>query len=413
MSAQAACDRVILIVLDSVGMGAARDASRFGDDGADTLGHIAQWCATHKPDFALPNLSRWGLGQLVQGHGIARVDRAMAATGILCEKSPGKDTTTGHWELAGNVLTREFPVFENGFPQELLQRWAQENNLPGWLCNKAASGTVVIEEFGEEHIRTGKPIVYTSADSVFQVACSEEHFGLERLYKICISARKLLDPLGIGRVIARPFVGSRPGEFKRTENRRDYSVPPPQPNLLDVLVDNKCFVAGVGKIEDIFAHRSVTIVEHTGRNETSCEATLKTLRSTTGQRGLVFTNLIDFDMLHGHRRNPGSYAQALMDFDRWLPQLEQVASDRDLVLLTADHGNDPTFAGTDHTRENVPLLTWTRHAGFKPQALGELSGFGTVARLALEAMGLGECVQKLDGARSSPSLVGLLGLVRN
>lgn len=402
-------ERVVLIVLDSVGIGAARDASRFGDEGANTLLHIGEWCRANNKKFALPALARWGLADLCPAPGIDKTTAPIAARGTLTEFSPGKDTTTGHWEMAGNWLQKEFPVFEKGFSHELLSAWAKENNLPGWLCNEPASGTEVIAKFGEGHIRTGKPIVYTSGDSVLQIACSEESFGLKRLYDISVSARRYVDPLGVGRVIARPFVGKTAAEFKRTENRRDYSVPPPE-NLLDILVKHGDFVAGVGKIEDIFAHRSVTIVEHTGRNETSCAATLDVVNRTRGQKGLVFTNLIDFDQLHGHRRNPATYADALMAFDAWLPSLEKACGPNDLVILTADHGNDPTHKGTDHTRENVPFLAWSPRPGFKAAALGTLAGFSTIGRLVLEARGMAGEVAKLDGAVKSPSIHSSLGL---
>lgn len=397
-------ERVILVVLDSVGVGAARDAQRFGDENSNTLKHVADWCAKSFPAFRLPQLSRWGLDHIVQAYGIEKNARPIASTAILEELSPGKDTTTGHWEIAGNVLTQEFPTFPQGFSAEFMDPWLKENNLPGFLCNRPASGTTVLDDFGEEHLRSGKPIVYTSADSVFQVACSEESFGLQRLYDICVSARRILDPLGVGRIIARPFVGKKRGAFQRTENRKDYSVPPPQPNLLDILREQSFFVAGVGKIEDIFAHRSVNLVDHTGRNETSLAATLKMMEKTRGQRGLIFTNLIDFDMLHGHRRNPQSYAQALMDFDAFLPQLEKACGPNDLLLLTADHGNDPTHPGSDHTRENVPFLFWSPRAGFRPRHWGTVRGFASIARLTLEALGLSPELAKLSSAQNAPSL---------
>jgi phosphopentomutase len=389
MDINAPFDRVILVVLDSVGVGAAQDASRFGDQNANTLKHIGDHCKKNSQPFSLTHLSRWGLGLISpQTFGLSTPAKAKASTARLRELSPGKDTTTGHWELAGTVLKEEFPVFEKGFSQALLEQWCHECKLTGWLGNKAASGTTILDELGAEHIQSQKPIVYTSGDSVFQIAAHEEHFGLERLYEISKVARRLVDPLGVGRVIARPFLGDKPGLFKRTENRRDFSVPPPSPNVLDVLVQSKCFVVGVGKIEDIFAHRSVTLSDHTGRNETSCEATLKMMEQTKGQRGLIFTNLIDFDQLHGHRRNPSTYAQALMAFDAFLPKLELATGPRDLLVLTADHGNDPTHPGTDHTREDVPLLFWSPRPGFRSKDFGSLRGFTTVGRLILESLGL-------------------------
>jgi phosphopentomutase len=399
-------NRVILIVLDSVGIGAAKDSHRFGDQKANTLKHIAEFCKNNSLEFSLPNLSKWGLGNLLadESYGIPKEVHPKASTAKLEELSPGKDTTTGHWEIAGHVLKYEFPVFEKGFEKSLLEKWCKENNLPGWLGNYAASGTTILEDLGEEHLATGKPIVYTSADSVFQVAWNEEKFGLQKLYDICVSARKLFDPFGLGRIIARPFVGTQKGQFKRTENRRDYSVPPPSPNLLDILREENHFVAGIGKIEDIFAHRSVNYVDHTGNNEKSLSATLKMMKSTQNEKGLIFTNLIDFDQLHGHRRNPKTYAEALVFFDKWLPELEKNCLDSDLVILTADHGNDPTHTGTDHTRENVPLLFWTRSNQFKPRAFGETKGFTAIAKLTLQALGLENRLRDLPDAKISADL---------
>lgn len=397
-------NRVILIVLDSLGIGAAPDAARFGDEGANTLGNIGTWCEKNFKEFSLPHLSDWGLGRLCWAYGLKK-NNSKASFGAMQELSPGKDTTTGHWELAGSVLEKEFPVFSEGFSAQLLSQWCLENRLPGFLGNKAASGTTIIQELGVEHIKTGKPIVYTSGDSVFQVACSEESFGLERLYEVCRSARKLLDPLGVGRIIARPFVGQSPENFKRTENRRDYSMPPPFPNALDVLVENNMFVAGVGKIEDIFAHRAVTLVDHTGRNETSLEATLKMMQKTRQQSGLIFTNLIDFDQHYGHRRDPMGYAKALMAFDDYLPKLESAMEPTDLMILTADHGNDPTFKGTDHTRENVPLLLYSKNPKFVPQDLGLLKGFHTVGRLVLDALGLQKEIAQVKTLNTATPIV--------
>lgn len=407
----ASIDRVILIVLDSLGIGAAQDADRFGDQDANTLGHVADWCAVNYKEFSLPNLSKWGLGHLSLSYGLTQPQLPQGAYGVMEELSPGKDTTTGHWEFAGNVLEKEFPIFKNGFSQELLTVWCKENSLPGVLGNRAASGTEIMDELGEEHLSTGKPIVYTSGDSVFQIAWSEEKFGLEKLYELCRSARKILDPLGVGRVIGRPFVGKKVGEFRRTENRRDFSVPPPQPNLLDVLVENGCFVAGIGKIEDIFAHRSVTMVEHTGRNETTLLATLDVMKRTENQRGLIFSNLIDFDQHFGHRRDPEGYAKALMAFDEFLPQIEAASTPRDLIVITADHGNDPTHKGTDHTRENVPLLMWSRNEMFRPHDVGMLKGFFNVARVTLDVMGLSKEMRKIPVLEKAPPLAKEMGLL--
>lgn len=395
-------NRAILIVCDSVGAGEAKDAAAFGDKGSNTIGNIAKWHEEHNKTFTLPNLSRWGLAQIVQGKGIENCASPEASTAILEELSPGKDTTTGHWEIAGTVLKKQFPTYPNGFSEELLKKWCDENNLPGWLGNKTASGTAVIDELGEEHIKTGKPILYTSADSVLQIACSEEHFGLEKLYQICRSARKFVDSLNIGRVIARPFTGSKLGEFERTENRKDFSTPPPAPNLLDVLVKNKKFVAGVGKIEDIFAHRSVPLVNHTGNNESSFAATLEFIESTKGQRGLIFTNLIDFDQHYGHRRDPEGYGKCLMSFDSLIPTLEAACDENDLVLVTADHGNDPTHTGSDHTRENVPLLIWSKNPSLKKKHLGHLEGFHSISKIILESLGMENQAKELKDLDSLP-----------
>ncbi len=399
--------RCVLVIADSVGCGEAKDAGRFNDQGSDTLGNIAQWCQKNSLAFKLPNLARWGLADIASIPQISGERPCPEARGraILEELSPGKDTTTGHWEIAGNVLDVEFPVYPQGFSEEILSAWAHENELPGWLCNQASSGTEVLSKYGEEHLQSGKPIVYTSADSVWQIAASEETFGLQRLLKISASARKYADQLGLGRVIARPFVGKNPAEFKRTENRKDYSTPPPQPNLLDVLVKNGKFTAGIGKIDDIFAHRSLTYSDHTGRNETSMAATLKMMEKTRDESGLIFCNYIDFDMLWGHRRNPKGYAEALMDLDRFLPQIENAALESDLIILSADHGNDPTHHGTDHTRENVPLLLWSKNSQLKSAGnLGQLPGFHTIARLVMESIGLSREVSAIKGLEIAPSI---------
>jgi phosphopentomutase len=403
-------NRVVLIVLDSLGMGAAPDAGRFGDQTAHTSLHISEWMQKNNKSFALPRLASLGFSRLLPSYGFNVTSEIIGSYGTMRELSPGKDTTTGHWEMAGAVLTKEFPVFENGFSHEMIMDWCKENSLPGYLGNKAASGTTILDELGEEHIKTLKPIVYTSGDSVFQIACSEKHFGLERLYSICKSARKYMDTLGVGRVIARPFVGEQRGQFKRSENRRDYSVPPPK-NILDVLLSSECFVAGVGKIEDIFAHRGVNLVDHTGRNETSLEATLDMMKKTKGQRGLIFTNLIDFDQLYGHRRDALGYARALEYVDNFLPKLLAEMNSDDLLILTADHGNDPTHTGTDHTREDVPLLVYSKNSAFRPnQNLGLLNGFTTVARLCLEHLKLETKLSELPDTQNAPEVYKNLGL---
>ncbi|MBP7843740.1 MAG: phosphopentomutase [Proteobacteria bacterium] len=380
--------RVVLLVLDSVGIGEAKDAKDFGDAGSHTLRHIVEWFKSHSYNFEAPNLCRWGLSEILPQLKNPQIPAPQAAHGIMMERSPGKDTTTGHWEIAGSLIKNQFPTYPDGFPKDLLDEWAKVNNLKGYLGNKSASGTAIIDEYGVEHIQSSKPIVYTSADSVLQIACSEESFGLERLYSICQSARKFMDPLHIGRVIARPFVGSQPGSFKRTEHRKDFSIPPPPNNMLDLIVKNNKFVAGVGKIKDIFAYRSVTMSNPTGNNEKTFEGVLSFLKETKNQSGLIFANLIDFDMHYGHRRDPKGYGDCILAFDAKIPQLESALSEDDLLIITADHGNDPTYKGNDHTRENVPLFVFSKSPNFYPIHLGFLNGFGHVARLCLDALGL-------------------------
>ena len=288
--------------------------------------------------------------------GLPRAERPEGSFGRCAERSPGKDTSTGHWEMMGCVLTEQFPVFPDGFPPAIIDEFLARTGLPGVLCNAPASGTEVIERLGPEHLASGKPIVYTSADSVFQVAAHEEHFGLERLYAVCEAARAILDPYGVGRVIARPFVGE-PGAFQRTYNRRDYSMEPPCETALDRLHAAGVPVVGVGKIEDIYAGRGVGVSIHTEGNRDGMRAVVEEARTREG--GLVFVNLVDFDMLYGHRRDPEGYRRALEEFDRDLPGLEAELRPGDVVLITADHGNDPTNTETtDHTREYVPLLAF-------------------------------------------------------
>jgi phosphopentomutase len=347
--------RCFLIVLDSLGVGALPDAARFGDEGAHTLDHLV--AAAGQP--TIPRLIELGLGHIAGVASLPRTRRPAGAYGRLAERSPGKDTSTGHWELMGIVLEREFPTFPQGFPEPFIAEFVRAAGLTGVLENKPASGTEILSRLGDEHIRTGQPIVYTSADSVFQIAAHEQHFGLERLYEICAIARRLLLPLGVGRVIARPFVGSA-GKFQRTYNRRDYSLEPPQPNSLTRLKDAGVPTIGVGKIEDIFAGIGLTRSVHTEGNADGMEHTIELAKEV--KRGLIFVNLVDFDMLYGHRRDPLGYRRALEEFDALLPRLEARMQPQDLLLLTADHGNDPCFLKTtDHTREHVPILAAGKH----------------------------------------------------
>jgi phosphopentomutase len=341
--------KVVLIVMDSVGIGALPDAGMFGDEGSDTLGHILKAV----PALALPNLESLGLFR-IEGTSFARRSAApLGCYGKAMERFPGKDTTGGHWEIAGLILDKPFPTFPNGFPKDLIAAFESAIGR-GVLGNVAASGTEIIVDLGQEHMRSGKPIVYTSADSVFQIAAHEDVIPIDELYRICRVARRLLDgDARVGRVIARPFIG-QPGSFVRTGNRRDFSVDPPGETLLDRLYANKLEVCGVGKIEDIFAHRGLTRSDHRSDNPGSIEATIAYQNEPL--TGLIFTNLVDFDSLFGHRNNPKGYADALASFDAALPRIIGALGEEDLLILTADHGCDPTTASTDHSREYVPVL---------------------------------------------------------
>lgn len=364
--------RAILCVLDSFGIGGAPDAERFGDAGSDTLGHIAEACARGEGDreglrnglLHLPNLDRLGLGRASKlSNGIAApgLDFAGEPDGIwgcAAEVSNGKDTPSGHWEIAGVPVRFDWGYFPDTvptFPEALISEVIQRGEIPGVLGNKHASGTVIIQELGEEHLRTGKPIFYTSADSVIQIAAHEEHFGLERLYALCELTREIVDPYNIGRVIARPFVGSSAQDFVRTPNRRDYSVLPPEPTLLDRLADQGRSVIGVGKISDIFAHQGVSKVLKGAGNDELFDKTLDAM-ALAKDGDLVFSNFIDFDSLYGHRRDVPGYAAALEHFDQRLPEMITQLQEGDLLILTADHGCDPTWHGTDHTREHIPVI---------------------------------------------------------
>jgi phosphopentomutase len=378
--------RVFLIVLDSFGVGALPDAAAFGDQGAHTLDHMA---AAAGP-LDVPNLTALGLGSIAGVHSLAAVPRPGACFARLAERSPGKDSSTGHWELMGLVLERPFPTYPRGFPRELIAALIERAGLPGILGNEPASGTEILERLGGEHVATGLPIVYTSADSVLQVAAHEVHFGLERLYSVCEHARELTRAQGLGRVIARPFVDAAQGagtRFTRTYNRRDWSLEPFGPTSLDRLQEFGVPTLGLGKIKELFAGCGIDAAVKTGDNAATLEATLKAAQRQ--KRGLVFVNLVDFDMLYGHRRDPHGYARALEAFDRWLPSLQAHLREGDLVLLTADHGNDPTFtATTDHTREYVPLLAFGPGLA-AGRDLGTRSTFADVGATVEEAFGLG------------------------
>ena len=347
--------KVILIVMDSVGIGALPDAAQFGDAGADTLGHLL----AHISGFSLPHLMELGLGR-IEGTSFFRPAASLVSGnyGRAMERFVGKDTTGGHWEIAGLALDKPFRTFPDGFPPRILDALSAQTGR-GILGNKAASGTAIIQELGDEHIRTGQLIVYTSADSVFQIAAHEQVVPLAELYDICRKARALLQGEDrVGRVIARPFTGES-GQFTRTANRKDFSVQPPGPTLLDVLKQAGYTVAGVGKIEDIFANRGLTTSNHTTNNADSLDATLAYMRQPFS--GLVFTNLVDFDMVYGHRNDALGYARALQAFDASVPSLLDALGPEDMLLITADHGCDPTMQNsTDHTREYIPILAYGR-----------------------------------------------------
>ncbi len=357
--------RALLLVLDSVGCGQAPDAVAYGDDGADTLGHIF----AANPGLALPVLDSIGLGRIL-GRARAEEPAPRAAWGRLREASAGKDTTTGHWEIAGAVLREPFATFEK-FPRELIGPIEQEAGVE-FIGNYPQSGTVILEELGAEHLRTGKPILYTSADPVLQIAAHESVLPLARLYEICAIARRHCDAWRIGRVIARPFTGE-PGAFRRTSGRHDYSMLPP-PTILNALVARGHAVEGIGKISDIFAGSGLTRSTPTTSNAEGMRAIAD--RWAALGDGLLFANLVDFDMLYGHRRDPAGYARALVEFDTWLPQFLPQIMAEDLVIITADHGNDPTWRGTDHTREEVPLLV-LHHGSSAP--LGTRTTFADIA----------------------------------
>lgn len=386
--------RAIILVLDSVGIGASADAGLYGDEGADTLGHVADWFVAHGRPFALPNLDRLGLGAAALAS-TGRVPPGLAAEGPFAgrygygvETSKGKDTPSGHWEIAGVPVTFDwgyFPHAEPCLPADLTAALIREAKLPGILGDRHASGTEIIATLGEEHVRTGRPILYTSADSVLQIAAHEEAFGLERLYDLCAIARRLCDPFGIGRVIARPFVGRDAASFERTANRRDYAVPPPAPTLLQVAADAGRGVVTVGKIGDIFAHVGTGEVLKAAGNAALAARTLEGL-AMLPDGGLLMANFIDFDSLHGHRRDPEGYGRALMDFDAWLPGLVERLLPGDLVVVTADHGCDPTFRGTDHTREHVPILAFG--PGQPTGAVGRRETFADIAATVALHLGL-------------------------
>ncbi len=379
--------KAIILVMDSFGIGATDDADRFGDVGANTLGHIAEVCAEQrKKPLNLPNLARLGLFHAAKEScgdfptGCETDIDIIAAYGHAAELSTGKDTPSGHWEMAGVPVLFDWGYFteaENSFPDTLLDTLIERAELPGVLGNCQASGTEIIVELGEEHMQTGKPIVYTSADSVFQIACHEESFGLERLIALCEIARELLDEFNIGRVIARPFIGSNSGNFKRTGNRRDLAVLPPAATVLDKLAESGGEVISIGKISDIYAHQGITQKIKADGNAALFDATLMAIDSAP-DRSIVFTNFVDFDSLYGHRRDVLGYAEALEYFDERLPELMAKLNEEDVLILSADHGCDPTWQGSDHTREHIPVLVYGKQIA--PVSLGRRDTFADIGQ---------------------------------
>ena len=384
--------RAFILLMDSFGIGALPDAEKFGDEGANTFLHIKEYCEQGKADMdglrqgqlKLPNLDRLGLSAAAS---LETSSRPTGLYGSAKEISFGKDTPSGHWEITGVPVLFEWGYFSPNypsFPEELVNAFIKEAKIPGVLGNCHSSGTEIIKQLGDDHIKTGKPICYTSADSVLQIAAHEEAFGLERLYEICKVAHELVKPYNIGRIIARPFAGTS-GNYQRTEHRRDYSVPPPELTLLDKLVAAGGTTIAIGKIADIFAHRGTSKhVDAHGHDEifaAVCDAV-----KTAPDRSLVFANFVDFDMQYGHRRDVAGYAHALEQFDACLPELEKLMQHGDIAIITADHGCDPTFKGTDHTREYIPILVFG--PGVKPGPIGERDTFADIGQSLAQYFGL-------------------------
>ncbi|RCK42905.1 phosphopentomutase [Thalassospira xiamenensis] len=393
--------RAIIIVADSFGIGAAPDAAKFGDQGSDTLGHIAENCAKgladndiRKGKLHIPNMTALGLGEAARDAtgrvppGLEHSGAMIGAYGHAQELSRGKDTPSGHWEIAGVPVDFDwgyFPLEVPTFPIELTDTLIKQAKLPGILGNCHASGTTIIAELGEEHIKTGMPICYTSADSVFQIAAHEEHFGLDRLYKVCEIAFKLVEPYNIGRVIARPFVGSGPADFKRTANRRDIAIPPHRPTLLDKFSEAGGTVISVGKIADIYAQRGISKKVKASGNMALFDAMMTEIGQAP-DNSIVFTNLVDFDMEFGHRRDVPGYANALEEFDARIPELRAILKPGDLVIITADHGCDPTWRGNDHTREFVPILAFG--PAIQPGPIGMRDSFADIGQTVADHLGI-------------------------
>jgi phosphopentomutase len=380
-------NRVLLIILDSVGVGALPDAHKYGDQDCNTLANIAKKIK----GLNLPNLEKLGLGVIIPILGIRNKIIPLAFYGKMAERSNGKDSTIGHWEIAGVITKKPLPTFPNGFPKKIIQEFIKKSGYQ-IIGNYPASGTEIIKELGIEHMKSKKLIVYTSADSVFQIAAHEEIIPLEELYKVCQIAREILNHYRVGRVIARPFIG-REGNFQRTKNRKDFSLKPPEETLLNFLEKNKIEIFGVGKIKDLFGGSGINICYPTSNNHEGIHKTIELLKEV--DKGLIFTNLIDFDMIYGHRNNYLGYAEALSEFDSHLPDIIKLLNENDLLIITADHGCDPTTKGTDHSREYVPLLVY--HKKIKlGKSLGIRKSFADVGATIAEIFGL----SKLKNGRS-------------
>ncbi|TDT72468.1 phosphopentomutase [Hypnocyclicus thermotrophus] len=365
-------ERVTVIVLDSAGVGELPDAKDFGDEGSNTFGHIAEAV----DGISLPNMQKMGLGNLTNIKGVDPLVETNGAYGKAKEASKGKDTTTGHWEIGGVILEKPFPTYPNGFPKEVIEEFEKRTGRKV-LANKPSSGTVILDEYGEEQMKTGAFIVYTSADPVFQIAAHEEIIPLQELYNACKIALEICNEMSpVARVIARPYVGEGKGKFTRTSNRHDYSIAPPKETILDKVKAAGLDVIAIGKTSDIFSGKGVT--DSRGTNKDNKDGILKTIKALKEDtKGLIFTNLVDFDMVYGHRRNPEGYANALIEFDNYLPEIIENMKEKEVLIITADHGCDPTYKGTDHTREYIPILVYGK--GVKSVNIGERETFADIA----------------------------------
>jgi len=371
--------RVIIIVIDSVGVGYMDDAAEFGDIGANTLGNTAEKVG----GLNLPNLKKLGLGNIIDVKGVDPVRHPAGKFGKISEASKGKDTMTGHWEMMGIISEKPFPLYPDGFPEKIINEFKERTGVKGILGNIAASGTEIIKELGAEHIRSGFPIIYTSGDSVFQIAAHNDIIPLNKLYEYCVQAREMCDNYKIGRVIARPFIGTE-GSFNRTVDRRDYPMIPPGDTILDLIEKSGFVVSGIGKIEDIYARKGVSRAIHTKNNKDGMDVLSREMSIT--KEGLIFVNLVDFDMLYGHRRNVKGYAAALEEFDKMLGDFFGLLEKDDVLVITADHGCDPTFRGTDHTREFIPLLVYS--IKITPEDLGIRETFSDIGVSTLHHLGI-------------------------